>query len=384
MDRKKFKQTLLLGACLIAIYFLFQRAEGVLGFLATIWLILSPFLLGACLAFILNVPMRFLETRALRVMDRADWSKRLKRPVAMVLVIALVLAVVYLLLSLIIPEIINTIVTVVNAIPGFVARVSDWLKPYGFDLSQYLNASFTLPSVEQMDAKLMDMLNLLLKGAAFSGTVIGTVYQNVLSVFFTIMFTIYFLFAKERLRSQAARLMAAYLKPGVVSETMRIARLAERTFSSFITGQCLEALILGGLFFLAMTAFGMPFVLLISMFITVTALIPVIGAWMGCIAGALLILMNDPVQALWFVVMFLVLQQIEGNLIYPHVMGNAIGLPSIWVLFAVVLGEGLMGIIGMLLFIPLTSVGYTLLRERVNARLKSRAAAWDGKAEKTE
>ena len=196
-----------------------------------------------------------------------------------------------------------------------------------------------------------------------------------LSVFFTIMFTIYFLFAKERLRGQLKRLMTAYLKPGLVNEVLRVAQLTQRTFSSFITGQCLEAVILGGLFFLAMTVFGMPYVLLISVFIAVTALIPVIGAWMGCIVGALLILLNDPVQALWFVLMFLVLQQIEGNLIYPHVMGNAIGLPSIWVLFAVVLGEGLMGILGMLLFIPLTSVAYTLLREMVNRRLEEKRKA---------
>lgn len=158
------------------------------------------FLLGGALAFILNVPMRFLEKRVLCVMDRAEWSKGMKRPVAMVLVMALAAAVVYLLLSLIVPEIINTLVTIINAIPSFVSKVNEWLKPYGFDLTQYLSAGFSLPSAEQMDAQLMDMLDLVLKGAAFSGTLIGSVYQNMLSVFFTIMFTIYFLFAKERLR----------------------------------------------------------------------------------------------------------------------------------------------------------------------------------------
>lgn len=375
MERKKFRDILLLSTCIIAVYFLFQRAEGVLDFLKMIWMILTPFLLGGALAFILNVPMRFLEKRVLCVMDRAEWSKGMKRPVAMVLVMALAAAVVYLLLSLIVPEIINTLVTIINAIPSFVSKVNEWLKPYGFDLTQYLSAGFSLPSAEQMDAQLMDMLDLVLKGAAFSGTLIGSVYQNMLSVFFTIMFTIYFLFAKERLRGQLKRLMTAYLKPELVNEVLRVAQLTQRTFSSFITGQCLEAVILGGLFFLAMTVFGMPYVLLISVFIAVTALIPVIGAWMGCIVGALLILLNDPVQALWFVLMFLVLQQIEGNLIYPHVMGNAIGLPSIWVLFAVVLGEGLMGILGMLLFIPLTSVAYTLLREMVNRRLEEKRKA---------
>ena len=204
---------------------------------------------------------------------------------------------------------------------------------------------------------------------------IGTVYQNVLSFFFTVMFTIYFLSSKERLRSQVKNLMRAYLKPRWVEKALSVAELSQRTFSSFITGQCLEACILGAMFFVTMTLLRMPYVLLISVFIAVTALIPVIGAWMGCIVGAILILVSDPLQALGFVLLFLVLQQIEGNLIYPHVMGNAIGLPSIWVLFAVLLGEGLMGILGMLLFIPLTSVCYTLLREQVHRRLRERAAS---------
>ncbi len=369
MNRKKFRDILLLGFLIIAIYFLFERSGTLLGFFKFVWLILAPFVLGGVFAFILNVPMRFFERHVLFVMDRVAWLKRLKRPVAILLVVALIFLAVYLILSLVVPELINTVTAVINAVPGAIARLDELLRPYEISISEYLNATFTMPSASEIDAQIDDMLNLVLKGAAFSGTVIGTVYQNVLSIFFTIMFTFYFLSAKERLRSQLKRVMRAYLKPSVVDETLRIARLAERTFSSFITGQCLEALILGSLFFLAMTIFGMPYILLISIFITVTALIPVIGAWMGCIVGTVLILVNNPMQALWFVVMFLIIQQIEGNLIYPHVMGNAIGLPSIWVLFAVVLGEGMFGIIGMLLFIPLSSVCYTLLREQVNKRL---------------
>jgi len=151
-----------------------------------------------------------------------------------------------------------------------------------------------------------------------------------------------------------------------------VANLTQHTFSSFISGQCLEALILGVLFFIAMSIFKMPYVLLISVFISVTALIPVVGAWLGCFVGVLLILMVNPMQALGFGIMFIVIQQLEGNLIYPHVMGNAIGLPSIWVLLAVVLGDGLLGVLGMLLFIPLTSVVYKLFREKVNTRINER------------
>ncbi|MEG1570099.1 MAG: AI-2E family transporter [Clostridia bacterium] len=375
MERKKFFQILVLCICVVVTYFLLDHVGVILTFIKGLWMILTPFVVGGALAFVLNVPMRFLEKRLLCFMDKSKASKRMKRPLALVLVMTLLFVAVYLLLSMIVPEVFNTLRTIVEGIPAFVTKVSDLLKPHGFDLSQYLNASLTLPSAGEVEAQLGNMLDLLLKGAAFSGTLIGSVYDNMLSFFFTVMFTIYFLFAKERLCSQFMRLMQAYMKPTHMQKTLRVGKLTQRTFSSFITGQCLEALILGGLFFLAMTAFGMPYVLLISVFITVTALIPVIGAWMGCIVGALLILISNPMQALGFLALFLVLQQLEGNLIYPHVMGNAIGLPSLWVLFAVVLGQGLMGILGMLLFIPLTSVGYTLLREKVNERLKERELA---------
>lgn len=371
MERKKFWATLLLGVCLIGFYFLLARGASLLAFIGMLWSILSPFLLGGALAFVFNVPMRFLEKKVLCFMDHVPWLQKAKRPVAMVLVLVLVACLLFLLISLIVPEIINTIVAVVKAIPVAVARLDELLAPYDIQVGQYLNFSTILPigNSEEMKAQIENMLDLALKGVAFSGTLIGTVYQNVLSIFFTIMFIIYFLAAKERLAAQMKNVMRAYLKPGLVDEVLRILKLIQHTFASFITGQCTEALILGGLFFIAMSIFRMPYVLLISIFIGVTALIPVIGAWIGCIAGALLILVNNPMQALWFVVMFLIIQQLEGNLIYPHVMGNAVGLPSIWVLFAVVLGEGLMGILGMLLFIPLTSVAYTLLRENVNHRL---------------
>ncbi len=370
MEKRKFLAILLLSTLIISVYFLFERGSSLTGLFRTLWGILMPFFLGGVLAFVLNVPLRFFERLLLFFMDRSPGLRRFKRPLAMVLVLALVAGVVYVVMSIVVPELINTILSIIRAIPAALQRLDELIEPYGLSVSQVLSASFTVPTASDVDAKIADMINLLLKGAAFSTTVIGTVYQNVLSFFFTVMFTIYFLSSKERLASQLKSVMRAYLRPAWVEKVLSVATLSQRTFSSFITGQCLEACILGAMFFVTMTLLGMPYVLLISVFIGVTALIPVIGAWMGCIVGAVLILVSDPLQALGFVLLFLVLQQIEGNLIYPHVMGNAIGLPSIWVLFAVLVGEGLMGVLGMLLFIPLTSVCYTLLRQQVHRRLR--------------
>lgn len=369
MDKRRMRDILIVGTLLILIYTLAQHAGSLWGFLNTVLAILQPFLYGGGLAFVLNVPMRFFETRVLKGMKK---TSRLKRPLALLMVTVLVALVGYVVMSLLVPEIVNTIQSIIRALPRAFEAVNGWLKQYGYDLSEYIQTTVFSGSSDQIKAQVDNVLNLALRGAAFSTGVIGTVYSTVLTFFFTIMFTIYFLFAKERLARQLTQTGYAYLPEKKMDRLREIGSLTQRTFSSFITGQCLEALILGTLFFLTMTVFGMPYVLLISVFISITALIPVIGAWMGCIVGALLILMVNPMQAIGFVVMFLVLQQIEGNLIYPHVMGSAIGLPSIWVLFAVVLGEGLMGIIGMLLFIPLTSVIYTLTKAHVQKRLRER------------
>lgn len=372
MDRKLFRDVLALCLCVVAALFVLFNAGALLGFASRLLVILTPFWLGAALAFVLSVPLRFLEGRVLRFMDARPRLSRLRRPVALALLLALVALVAYVLMSLILPELGRTVSAVIRGIPNFIAQVDQWLQPYGVSVSSYLNASLSLPSAETLDAQIGDVIDFLLRGAALGGTVVTTLYQNIISTFFTVMFVIYFLAGKERLCAQVGRLLRVWVRDEVFERVMRVGLLAKQTFCGFITGQCLEALILGGMFFVAMSLLGMPYVLLISIFIAVTALVPVVGAWMGCIVGALLILLNDPLQALWFVVLFLFLQQIEGNVIYPRVMGNAIGLPSLWVLFAVVLGQGLFGIVGMLVFIPLTSVLYALLREFVDHRLQRR------------
>lgn len=370
MERKKFREYLLLGVALLTAWLLFSHLGDVVGFAQKLWLILSPFLVGASLAFVLNVPMGFFERKWLKGLDRKPQLAKLKRPLALVMVLVLTVLVIYLVLALVIPELIATVETLVRAIPVAVQKLDAWLSQYEVQLGEWLNEKLTFPTGDELTAMVQKALDIAMKGVALSGSLIGSVYTNILDVFFTLMFIIYFLLGKERLAAQTKRLMQAYLKPERVEKILHVAALSRRTFASFITGQCLEALILGGMFFIVLSLLRMPYALLISVFIAVTALIPVVGAWIGCIVGVVLILVVNPMQALAFLGIFLLLQQLEGNLVYPRVMGNAIGLPSIWVLLAVVLGEGLMGILGMLLFIPLTSVAYQLLREDVDTKLR--------------
>ena len=209
---------------------------------------------------------------------------------------------------------------------------------------------------------------LLSSGGGFIGGFVSGVSTFVIGL----IFSFYILLQKERLARQGRQVLYALLPEAWADKTLEVLRLSGRTFSSFLSGQCVEAVILGALFVAAMTVFRMPYALLVGVLIALTALIPVVGAFIGCVVGALLIAVTNPWQAVGFVVLFLVIQQIEGNLIYPHVVGSSVGLPSIWVLAAVTLGGKLMGIAGMLFFIPLCSVLYALFRGFVKARLSAR------------
>lgn len=199
-----------------------------------------------------------------------------------------------------------------------------------------------------------------------------SIVSGVSTFLISFIFAIYILLQKENLSRQLKKLLYAFLPNGIVRKLLGIGALTERTFSSFLTGQCVEAVILGTMFFVALTVLRLPYALLIGVLIAFTALIPVFGAFIGFGVGVFLMLIAAPMDALIFTVVFFVLQQIEGNLIYPYVVGNSVGLPSIWVLVAVTLGGSMMGIAGMLIFIPLTSVLYALLKGVVNERLRKK------------
>ena len=231
----------------------------------------------------------------------------------------------------------------------------EWLKE---------NTSFESFNWEAITEKAINFVGNGLKTVmerAFS--YIGSFSTGVFNAVVSFVFSIYCLCRKERLSRQGRKLLYAFIPEKAGDEVVRIMRLTNATFSNFISGQCIEAVILGLMFVVAMLIFRMPYVALISVTIAVTALIPIVGAFAGCIVGAFFILIDDPVKAVWFVIMFLVLQQIEGNLIYPKVVGKSVGLPGMWVLVAVSVGGELMGVAGMFIMIPLMAVIYTLLGE---------------------
>ena len=335
------------------------------------WLleILSPFILGGCIAFVLNVPMRAIERQMF-----PGTKKSVRRPLALVLTLAAMLAVLTLASLVIGPGIYEAAMTLAEQVPGALERLAAKLTELEAYLPQLeLLLADLSPNWGEVSRKAVELLQTWGTRLISSGSgLVGGVVSGITTFFVGLIFSFYLLVQKEKLARQGRQVLLALLPRRRAEQTLEVLRLANRTFSGFLSGQCLEAVILGTLFVVAMSIFRMPYALLIGVLIALTALIPIVGAFIGCIIGALLIAITNPVQALLFVVLFLVLQQIEGNLIYPHVVGNSVGLPSIWVLAAVMLGGSLMGVAGMLFFIPLCSVLYALFRGYVCRRLEEK------------
>lgn len=356
----------------VAFYWVLQNLWALGGAVGWLLGILAPFLLGGAIAFILNVPMRAIERN---LMPRAKSAARFRRPLALVLALVGVLGVLALASWVIGPGIAEAVMSIVNQIPQAAKRLQEQL----LELEEYLPQLEAIIAELEIDwgeisRKAIAVAQAWGSGLLSSGSgLIGGVVSGVSTFVIGLIFSFYILLQKEKLSRQARQVFYAILPERRADRLLDVLRLAERTFSSFFSGQCLEACILGTLFVVAMTLFQIPYALLVGVLIALTALIPIVGAFIGCAVGVLLIAIDDPWKALWFIVLFLVLQQVEGNLIYPHVVGSSVGLPSIWVLFAVTLGGSLMGILGMLVFIPVCSVLYALFRGYVKDRLAQKA-----------
>ena len=370
---KKAIKTIFFGvAGCILLYWILHETEKLTSVYRTVSDVLSPFVIGAVLAFILNVPMRSFE----RLLMGIKWPT-LRRITALLLTFLAVLLVLTVVFSLLIPQVVATAETFAARLPAFYANVE--AKIFAFmeehpDIQEWVIANtdfenFDLVGFAQNVLSVVgDSVETIFLGAV---SAIGKTFDVVFDLFISVVFSLYCLFQKETLARQGRKLLYSIASEKFADQTVRVLRLTNSTFSNFLSGQCLEVCILGTMFAISMAIFGMPFIPLVSVLVAVTAFIPVVGAFIGCIVGALFILVDDPLQAVKFVAMFLVLQQLENNLIYPRVVGTSIGLPGMWVLLAVAVGGEFMGVAGMFLMIPLSSVLYTLLRERTNKRLSS-------------
>lgn len=353
----------------VLVYEIFENLHDVSAAVGTFFSVLKPVFIGIAFAFIANMPMRFLETRVFK-----RWKIcSLKRAVCQLLAMLFILLIVAAMLFLIIPRIAGSVVALANGMDGYIESLTAW----GSDLWDRLNLN---PGVEEriqsavqtILAQLDELLSALVASAAkFTVSIASTLVD----VFFAAIISIYALFNKEKLIFQAKKVVVAIFNERRAERILDVSTRTNQALNHYFYGMIIECTILGTLCFIAMTIFGFPYALLISVVVGVTQIVPIIGPWVSALFGALIILVSDPSRVIWFIVLVLVVQQIEANVFYPRVVGNAVGLSGIWVMIAVLLGSGLFGVVGIVLCVPVMAVLYTLVSEWVNRRVEEKRFA---------
>lgn len=331
--------------------------------------IISPFVVGAAIAFILNLPMGFFEEKLSKIKTKKGkkLGKGFIRAVSLVLAIVVIALILTLIVNLILPEIINIISLLIEKLPYYGAELKNIATKITEDIPQI---NETIKNIDINNKELQTQVkslatSFLSKSVSVVGNIIGSLVNSIVSI----VFAAYILTSKDRLKEQAKKILYAYNEKERAEKIIEVGRTARNIFRRFISGQCLEAVILGTLSIIGMLILRIPYAVPIGVLIGVTALIPIVGAFIGIIIGSVLILSTAPMKVITFIIYILILQQIEGNLIYPKVVGNSVGLPGIWVLVSVAVGGDLFGIIGMLLGLPTASVLYTLFKQNVYKKL---------------
>ena len=403
LDKQTIKKIIGLISFAILLSWGLKNTEFIKSLIALALGLLQPFLIGGVIAFVVNVPMRALENTcfikpyqkrlaaqaaakptgkgAAKAPDKVPFWYRAKRPLSLILSLLLVLGVIGVGTLIVVPETVSSFSSIVNNLRNFPLMLNQWAQelmnwmPQAAVWLEELNLNLDLTSIDWREI-ITQVVNFLQNGAGnvlnTTFTVASGIFNGIVTGFLAIVFSFYLLMNKEKLGSQTKQLLYALLKEPHADYLVRVGQMTNRTFSKFLSGQCVEAVILATLFFVSMSILRFPYAMIISTLIAFTALIPVFGAFIGCVVGAFLILLVDPVRAFWFVVLFLFLQQFEGNIIYPRVVGSSVGLPSMRVLVAVTLGGSMMGVLGMLVYIPMFSVLYRLIREAVSNRLETK------------
>lgn len=366
LSKKTVKRILLIITFTVVLIWGIYNHKLLLNYLGSAYALIRPFVIGLCMAYVVNVIMRPIERMWMKALSKCKgkWVKKLKRPICLLLSILLIIGIILAVVFLIMPELSDSVASLVSMIPSYADEIEGWWDALSARLVKY---GVDLPQFSFEPDKLIDFLKD--GGTAVINTTLSattSIVTAVINFVLALVFSVYVLAQKETLKRQSEKVLARIMKPERKKKLIALLALVNRTFTNFITGQLTEAVIIGALCFIGMAIFSMPYAPAISVLVGFTALIPVFGAFIGTAIGAFLILLVEPIQALWFIVFIIVLQQFEGNLIYPKVVGKSVGLPGIWVLVAVTIGGNAMGVIGMLISVPLCSVLYVLARNAVN------------------
>lgn len=374
LNKKNVKMLIFVIAMGILIFLGLQNMNLIFNFLGWILAVFTPMLIGLAFAFIFNVPLKFFERK---VFTRKDGTARLgkaTRPVSLLISVILVLAIIAAILLLIIPELINSIVMLVQNLPDTFINFQNWIEQLSEEHPQIkeflMSTSIDWNSI--IDSVIGTVQDISINFVSQAVNILVGTVSLIVNIFLGLIFSIYFLLQKEQLSAQFKKLTYAFLPEDKADTVVSIFKLTGETFSRSVAGSMIECTILGTITMSAMTIFGFPYAMMIGVIIAVMALIPMFGVTIGIVVGALLILTINPTQAVWFVVMMIIIQQIEGNLIYPRVANSMVGLPALWVMTSIIVGGQMFGFVGMLVIVPIVSVLYTILRRVVHVRLRKR------------
>lgn len=373
LNRRLLKYIFIVLLLIFSLYAIVTKPQLITSAISFVLGVLSPILIGLCFAYVVNLILRPLERFWLwiwRKKKKQHIIEKIKRPICLTLSILILLGAVFAIVFMIVPAINDTVVSFVDKLPEHAKTVENWYNNLVDFLGKY---NFDIPEISFDAAKITKMAQGFI--TEYGNNVLNTtvdvtasIVSAVVDVVLGIVFSIYLLSQKEKIGQQATKTVRALLKPKKSERLIKLVSYSNGVFSKFITGQLAEACIIGVLCFIGMIILGIPNAVIISVLVGFTALIPVFGALIGTGIGAFLILLEEPIKALWFIVFIIVLQQLEGNLIYPKVVGKSVGLPGIWVLTAVTIGGALFGVFGMLFSVPLCSIVYVLFRNFVNNR----------------
>lgn len=362
IDYKKILEIVLIG---IGCYWALNNFQIILDIFNSILAVIMPFLLGIMIAFILNVLMIRIEKILSRfILDKKYTS--FKRVISIIVSLLIVIGVIGIIITLIIPELTNAIKVIVKSFPETFEQLQVWINQNGNSFPQ-LETWINSVDLNSIASELSGLFKIGLTGMLGSTVdVISMFFTSILNLVVGIVFALYILMSKETLKRQSHKLIDAYIPKRISVKLLEVGTLARTTFSNFVIGQTVEAFILGTLCAVGMAVLNLPYAPMVGSLVGIMAFVPIVGAFIGGGIGAFMILTVDPMQALIFIIFLVVLQQLEGDLIYPRVVGSSVGLPSIWVLFAVTVGGGLWGITGMLFSVPVLSVVYALIKGHVN------------------
>ncbi len=382
LNSKNTKRLMILITFSVLLYLALKNLNVLFGVISYLFSLAGPVIAGLCIAFVLNILMSILEKRVLFFFDKAPkkWIRKLKRPVSLVMTLLIAIGAVALIIRVILPELTTTITTITENLSSYIGSFTEWLN----GILAKINPNWVISAETEIDwAKIASGALSFLFSKTNSSAIINTatgvttkVFGSLVDIVFSVIMACYVLAQKEKIGTFFRRMIGSMLPDNIGNKIIRVASLANNSFSNFVSGQLTEAVILGVLCFVGMLIFRFSYALVISIVIAVTALVPMVGAFVGVLVGGLLILTDSPSKAILFVLFILVLQQLEGSLIYPRVVGKSVGLPGVLVFAAVIIGGNINGFSGALLAVPVCAMLYALLKEEMkDKKLKKRLQA---------